>query len=351
MKIKILKAILGIYIILAIIVAGLNYGYANNTDSSLAEFITWFWHFYENWIKTLLIIIGSYLTLNILRTSQRFTMRKKNLIGFVIAALIVHITAPILLQNSEVYLFAMPPPWTTTPLQLLHPQSSIYLSRYPLWGLEGISGVLVFYLCYSIMVIAGTLMYGRRWQCSTICLFNGFASEIFEPAIPLIGKKKKIGKRALRIFTLLRWFSLFVALFFTIWWILFLFDISLPGNFQFISRMETIKYLTTDLLMMMFFWVAFIGRGYCYYCPLGTVLAFISKLAGQKIITNKAKCIHCNQCNKACPMSIDIKSKAQNQEPVTDLRCVGCGHCIDICPTKTLVYSTNFLEWIRKRKN
>jgi len=136
----------------------------------------------------------------------------------------------------------MPLPWTTTPLQLLHPQSSIYLSRYPLWGLEGISGVLVFYLCYSILVIAGTLIYGRRWQCSTICLFNGFVSEIFEPAIPLIGKKKKIGKRALRIFTLLRWFFLFVALFFTIWWILFLFDISLPGNFQFISRMETQIY-------------------------------------------------------------------------------------------------------------
>jgi len=45
MKVKILKAILGIYIILAIILAGLNYGYANEVDSSLAEFITWFWHF------------------------------------------------------------------------------------------------------------------------------------------------------------------------------------------------------------------------------------------------------------------------------------------------------------------
>ena len=39
MKIKSLKTILGIYIILAIILAGLNYGYANKTDSSLAEFI------------------------------------------------------------------------------------------------------------------------------------------------------------------------------------------------------------------------------------------------------------------------------------------------------------------------
>ncbi|MDD2352632.1 MAG: hypothetical protein PHX56_03590 [Atribacterota bacterium] len=190
MKVKILKAILGIYIIMAIILAGLNYAYANKVDSFLAEFITWFWHFYENWIKTLLIIIGSYLTLSIIRKSQRFTMRKKNLIGFIIAALVVHITAPIIFHNSEIYLFAMPLPWTTIPLQLLNTQSSIYLSRYPLWGLEGISAVLIFYLSYSIMILIGTLIYGRRWHCSMICLFNGFASEIFEPAIPLIGKKK-----------------------------------------------------------------------------------------------------------------------------------------------------------------
>ena len=349
MKVKILKAILGIYIIMAIILAGLNYAYANKVDSFLAEFITWFWHFYENWIKTLLIIIGSYLTLSIIRKSQRFTMRKKNLIGFIIAALVVHITAPIIFHNSEIYLFAMPLPWTTIPLQLLNTQSSIYLSRYPLWGLEGISAVLIFYLSYSIMILIGTLIYGRRWHCSMICLFNGFASEIFEPAIPLIGKKKKIGKKTLKIFALLRWFFLFISLFFTIWFILFLNGISLPGSFHSISSIETIKYIGADLLMMMFFWVAFIGRGYCYYCPLGTVLSFLSRLAGQKIITNKSNCIQCNRCNMVCPLSIDIKDKAQNQEPVTDLSCLGCGHCIDICPTRTLSYSTNILEWFQKR--
>lgn len=58
--------------------------------------------------------------------------------------------------------------------------------------------------------------------------------------------------------------------------------------------------------------------------------------------------LQCNQCNRVFPMAIDIKSKAQNQEPVTDLHCVGCGHCIDICPTKRLVYSIIFLDWFQK---
>ncbi len=47
-------------------------------------------------------------------------------------------------------------------------------------------------------------------------------------------------------------------------------------------------------------------------------------------------------------MSIDIKSMAQIGNIVTDLRCVGCGHCVDSCPTETLGYSTKFLDWIHK---
>lgn len=350
-EIRILKTILWLYIILAIVIAGLNYGYANQSDSSIAGCINWFWHFYENWIKTLFIVIGSLLTLRIIGTSQRSKMRKGNLTGFIVAALIVHIVAPILLHNKELYLFAMPLPWTTAPLQLLYPESSIYLSRYPIWGIAGISAALIFYVCVSMIVIIGTLLFGRRWQCSTLCLFNGFASEVFAPAFPLVGKNKKITKGTLRFFCLIRWIFLLLALFFTFWWIMFLSGIEVLGNFDVISRLETVKYLSAELLMMMFFWIVFLGRGYCYYCPLGTILSFLSKLAGQKIVTNRTKCIQCNRCNIACPMSIDIKGRAELGQIVTDLRCVGCGHCIDVCPTKTLGYSTRLLDWIYKKFN
>jgi len=348
-ELRILKGILGAYIILAIVIAGLNYGYVNQANPKVAAFITWLWSFYENWIKTLFIMIGSFLTLRIIGTSQRSTMRKRNLTGFIVAALVVHIAAPIFLHNHEIYFFTMPLPWTTTPLQFLCPKSTIYLSRYPLWGAAGISAALIFYVCVSVIVVVGTLLFGRRWQCSTLCLFNGFASEVFAPAFPLIGKKKTITKEILKAFAVLRWAFLSLSLFFTIWWILFLLGIQVFGNFQLISQIENYKYLSAELLIMMFFWVAFIGRGYCYYCPLGTVLSLLSKLAGQKIVTNQSECIKCNRCNIACPMSIDIKSKAQIGKAVTDSRCVGCGHCVDTCPTKTLDYSTKFLDWIHNK--
>ena len=345
-ELKILKAILWIYIILCIAIAALNYGYASHATEATASFIRWFWHFYENWIKTAVIIICSILTLRIIGTSSRITMRKRNLIGITISALAIHIVAPLIFNNIELYFFVMPLPWTTTPLQLLNPNSLFYISRFPLWGLTGIATALIFYVCMSVVVILGTLLFGRRWQCSTLCLLNGFAAEVFDPAIPLIGKASRLKPRTIKTLSSLKWIFLGIALFFTFYWVLTLSGIALPGDIKLIGKIETYKYLSTELLMAMFFWVAFIGRGYCYYCPLGTVMGFLAKFAGQKIVTNNTQCIQCNQCNLTCPMSIEIKEKAKTGEAVKELGCVGCGHCVDVCPTRTLSYSTKFLDVI-----
>lgn len=349
-ELRILKGILWVYIILCLVIAGLNYGYASKASPEVAEFINSFWHFYENWIKTVFILAGSILTLRIIGTDRK-VLRKKNLIGFGVAALAVHIIGPLILHNKELYFFAMPLPWTTTPLQLLEPESSFYLSRFPVWGIAGISASLLFYICVSAVIFVGTILFGRRWQCSTLCLFNGFAAEVFEPAFPLLGKRKRLTHKKIEIFTWLRWLFLAGALFFTVWWILYLSGIRVPGHFETISSIEVYKYLAAELMVMMFFWVVFSGRGYCYYCPLGTVLAFLSRLSGQHIVTDRTKCVQCNQCNLACPMGIDIKTQAQSKKPVRDLRCVGCGHCIDACTTRTLAYTTGFLSWMEKRKN
>ena len=345
-ELKILKMILWIYIILCIVIAGLNYGYASKASPQAAAFITWFWHFYENTIKTVFIIVGSMLTLKIVKASKERTMRKSNLIGFIISALAIHIMLPLILNNKELYFFTMPLPWTTTPLQLLHHESSFYLSRVPIWGLTGIMSSLIVYAGIHVIVIVGTLLMGRRWQCSTLCLFNGFASEVFAPAMPLMGKRRKLKQGAVKCFNFLRWVFLVIALFFTSYWIVFLLGYQSGSPFRLISRVENYKYLSTELFMAMFFWIAFTGRGYCYYCPLGTWLALFSKVAGQKIITDQGQCIGCDVCNQVCSMGIDIKEQAQKGEAVIDLRCVGCGHCIDSCPTKTLHYSTRFLDRI-----
>lgn len=346
-----LKIILWTYIILCVVIAGLNYGYVKSAPPAIAEAITWTWHFYENWVKTAFIVAASILTMRVVSKTKRTRMRKRNLIGFILAALIVHIFTPLILHNNELYMFAMPLPWTAAPLKLFFEESTFYMSRFPIWGMTGITLTLIFYGIATGIVLVGTVLFGRRWQCSTICLFNGFASEVFSPVFPLIGKKKKVGPNALRILVILKWVMLAVALFFSIYWILLLVGVPVKGVHDLISTIENYKYLSAELLMMMSFWIAFTGRGYCYYCPLGTVLGGISKISGQKITTNHEKCIGCNQCNVICPMTIDIKGKAMAGEPVTSIRCVGCGHCVDTCPTQTLKYSTSFTRMFDSRKS
>jgi ferredoxin-type protein NapH len=348
---KLLKSILATYIILAILIAGINYGYARVAPQNIASIITWVWIIYENWIKTAFILIGSFLTIKIIGSSKRTTMRKANLIGFIIAALTVHVVTPLFVNNYDLYFYAMPLPWTTTPLQLLDNNSALYHSTITSWGSSGILSALTFFTAISLVVLIGTLLYGRRFQCSSICLFNGFAAEVFDHAIPLIGKRRRIKPRILRLSDFFRWVFLGIALIFAAYWAIYLLGINVTPSIDVITKLESYKYLIGELMLSLFFWVAFIGRTYCYYCPLGTVLSGFARIAGQKINTNNTKCVQCNKCNETCPMSIDIKSKAINGISVQDIRCVGCGHCIDECPTMNLSYSTFFTERLRSKNN
>ncbi|MEA5070191.1 MAG: hypothetical protein VB067_14460, partial [Christensenellaceae bacterium] len=216
---KILKVILWVYIGLCVLIAGLNYGYAPRADAKTAQFLTWFWHFYENWVKTAFILIASLLTIRITSRSGRTSLRRKNLIGFLAAALVVHVALPLVSGNYEWYFFTMPLPWTTTPLQLFDTGSAFRLSRFPVWGAAGVAGVLVFYAVVTVLIFAGTVLFGRRLQCSMLCLFNGFAAEVFDPAIPLMGQRRKPSKAQGIALSIARWGFLAAAFFFTLWWV------------------------------------------------------------------------------------------------------------------------------------
>ncbi len=345
--VTVLKGILWVYIILCALIAGLNYGYAPRADATIARFLTWFWHFYENWVKTAFIIIAGFLTVKVACRAGRTTMRTRNMLGFIAAALLVHIALPLISGNGEWYFFTMPLPWTTTPLQLLDSGSAFYLSRIQVWGAAGVAGVLLFYGIATILIFVGTVLFGRRLQCSTLCLFNGFAAEVFDPAMPLLGVKRKPTPRQRAVFKTVRWAFLAVACFFSLWWAASLLGLTPAALRASLAKAETVLYLAGELFMAMFFWVAFLGRGYCYYCPLGTVLAGLAKLGGQRIETDRKKCVQCGRCTAACPMSIDVRKCAEQRTAVQDSLCVGCGHCVDACPTQTLRYTTKLLDRIR----
>jgi ferredoxin len=255
-EVRVLKYLLFVYILLALIIAGLNYGWAPQAPEKTRAAILAVWQFYENQFKTLLIIVCSILTLRVVNKKETPGMRRYNLIGLISAALVVHV------------------------------------------------------------------------------------------ALPLVGRRRKLGRVLLGFFAVMRWMMLGISLMLTVvWLVILIFD--LPATVMpHLETFETYKYLVVELLLAMFFWTVLIGRGYCYYCPLGTVLGWVGRAVGQKIVTTKSKCIGCGKCDDTCPLSIRIKDKAEKGEAVVDPRCVGCGHCIDACPVHTLAYSTSFLKRI-----
>lgn len=345
-ELRLLKALLWMYIGLCLIIAALNFGYVPSATPKVAKAIATLWHFYENWIKTALIVTCSILTLRISKKKGRTAMRRRNLAGFAVAALLVHIILPLLLANPEVYYFAMPLPWSTIPLQVGIEGTSMQQSLTQSIGLGGIRASVLFFWIYSSLILLGTLLFGRRLQCSKLCLFNGFAAEIFEPAIPLLGKRKNpLPKGHLLLLAVVRTVFIMLGLGFTLYWLLYKAGLTEGRSMALVSQAETYKYLIFELLMAMFFWVAFIGRLYCYYCPLGTLLSWIGRLGGQQITTDETHCIQCGKCSSVCPLSIDVKAYAMQAIPVDNLRCVGCGHCVDACPTQTLKYSTRWTRY------
>lgn len=346
--VTILRVLLFLYILFCLILAGLNQG----PDKELAKVVAPYWHAYENEGKTLLILICGLLTYRITGRKGRNTMRSKNLKRFFLAALILHITLPIATGNPELYFFAMPLPWTTLPLQAGYEGSAFYQSHLQTLGLGGIRFALRFFWIYSALIAIGTVLLGRRLQCSSLCLFNGFAAEIFDPAIPLFSKKKRReSEKSLQLLTHLRIIYLVLALAFTFFWIFIPYFDELQHHMGAVRMLELFWYLGANLILAMAFWVAVNGRFYCHLCPLGTTLSALAKLGGMRIQTDVGSCIGCGACNRACPLSISIQEKALSGLPVLSSRCVGCGHCIDACPKQTLRYETTFLSYLRALKN
>ena len=83
---------------------------------------------------------------------------------------------------------------------------------------------------------------------------------------------------------------------------------------------------------------------FCWMAPfmiIGTKIRRILHLPGLHIKADSGKCISCKQCNKHCPMSLDVCSMVQ--KGICDSsECIQCGKCVDSCPKNALEYSIKY---------
>lgn len=78
-------------------------------------------------------------------------------------------------------------------------------------------------------------------------------------------------------------------------------------------------------------------RGTCHYlCPMsilcitGTKIKNKINIPSLRLISNKSKCTSCKQCNKACPMSLNVMQMVKN-EKMDNIECILCGECGNSC--------------------
>ena len=87
----------------------------------------------------------------------------------------------------------------------------------------------------------------------------------------------------------------------------------------------------------------FLGRrGFCHsvcwmapFMVLGDSLRQKLRLPGLYLKPEANKCISCNACNKACPMSLDVHAMVKTG-CVKSSECILCASCADACPKKAL---------------
>ena len=80
--------------------------------------------------------------------------------------------------------------------------------------------------------------------------------------------------------------------------------------------------------------------GWCgHLCPLGGFNAIVGKYSLIKVVHDKDRCIHAEDCLRACPEAEVLDMIGKASRPVTRMECIKCGRCVEACDSHALKFS------------
>jgi NosR/NirI family nitrous oxide reductase transcriptional regulator len=195
------------------------------------------------------------------------------------------------------------------------------------------SKISIFIVPLSIVIIL-TVLFGRFF-CGWLCAFGALNDFLFMFSKKVFKNKFKINKTLDSQLKYLKYVVLVLIIIFV--WTLNI----IPGNKyspwiafaqagDFFSVVPTMP-IAFIILFLIAVGAMFIERFFCrYLCPLGAILAILSKLKLAKINKSRTNCNKCRLCSTSCPMDIDLNS----MDKVKSGECISCLKCVNVCPKK-----------------
>lgn len=163
---------------------------------------------------------------------------------------------------------------------------------------------------------------GRFW-CGNLCPRGNF----YDNVISKISRKKPVPK-----FLKSTFFRIFVVLFmFT------MFGLGIKQNYDNAAGIGMVFYriivITTLLGVLLSF--VYNNRTWCYFCPMGSIAAFISYFRKDKKVLEVAdSCVNCKICSKTCPMG--ISPNEYKGDVLSNPDCIQCAKCVIACPKSSI---------------
>ena len=203
---------------------------------------------------------------------------------------------------------------------------------------------------FSFYVLGTIMLFGvilGRLICGFLCPFGLIQDLLHKIPLPKLHVPKCIDKP-------LRYVKYLVLLFAVILMPIFLvnkFGIAPPyfckwicpagileGALPLITKNESIRaglgFLFNwklGILMLVVITSVFIYRPFCkYLCPLGGFYGLFNRFAFYRMYVDKSLCVQCRQCERICPMQVDVLKNINSTE------CIRCGKCKNTCPTQAI---------------
>jgi ferredoxin-type protein NapH len=220
---------------------------------------------------------------------------------------------------------------------LIFPLTLNYMSPYV--SLDGaFQGIIAgSVLLFGLQFLSG-IFFGRLW-CGWLCPISGLSE------LGATVNSKNVPVKRLRLIR----YSIF-----TIWFAILFTGFVLAGGIRgidpfhltehIVSVDEPVKYFIYFIVLTTFFILTLtIGkRGACHticwmapFMAAGYQLGRTLRVPQLRVQGEYELCIRCGQCNRKCPMSIDVREQVK-QGGVIFSDCILCCECIDTCPKKAL---------------